>query len=139
MPNSIVPALSKQTYANSSPECEKAGNNSLEHSAAWDICLLARVSVKRRLMLKSSADGSTSTNAIDLPFGDQPGALLPTGLRIDRSFRSGPPSAGTMYIPVFGPAMRWKAICVPSGDQAGLIHSDGSCVNRSKFSLPMTL
>src|ERR1700674_642763 len=35
--------------------------------------------------------------------------------------------------------MRWKAICEPSGDQAGLIHSEGWCVKRRRVSLPMAL
>src|SRR4029077_13917143 len=32
--------------------------------------------------------------------------------------------------------MRCKAICVPSGDHVGLIHSDGCRVSRRRVSLP---
>ena len=96
------------------------------HPATWEICLLSRVSRERRLILKVSSAGRKSTNAIDLPSGDQLIGSVPlTGLRIDRSFLSGPPSAGTTYRPVSAPEMRLKAICVPSGDQAGQMRSDG--------------
>src|SRR6266436_8549299 len=41
------------------------------------------------------------------------------------SFRSGPPSAGITEIPLASCDHRENAICVPSGDQAGLIHFEG--------------
>src|SRR5262249_24271249 len=41
------------------------------------------------------------------------------------SFRSGPPRAGTTKTPLLSAARRANAICVPSGDQAGLIHFAG--------------
>src|SRR6266481_1331025 len=70
--------------------------------------------------------------ASHLPSADQ---LIPRPTWVDRSFLSGPPNAGTRYIPVSAPERRWKAICVPSGDQAAQIDCDGCCVKRSKFSL----
>ena len=82
--------------------------------------------------------GDQSLNAIDLPSGDQ---LMvgksSQGIRVDRSFFSGPPSAGTVYSPLSGPDMRRNAISVPSGDHAALIHSDGCRVSRRSVSLPM--
>src|SRR5215471_12839463 len=96
------------------------------HSATWGMGLLSRVSRERRLILKVSSAGRKSTNAIDSPSGDQLiGAVPLSGMRIDRSFLSGPPSAGTTYRPVSALEMRLKAICVPSGDQTGQMRSDG--------------
>src|SRR5215467_9506840 len=39
-------------------------------------------------------------------------------------------------MPVSGPSKRWNAICVPSGDHVGLIHSDGCRVSWRRVSLP---
>ena len=101
------------------------------HSATWGMGLLSRVSRERRLILKVSSAGK-STNAIDLPSGDQLiGAVPVSGMRIDRSFLSGPPSAGTTYRPVSAPEMRLKAICVPSGDQAGQMRSMGYALSAT--------
>src|SRR5215471_10932778 len=95
----------------------------------------------------ASGWGSEAANAIHLPSGDQligvpekhPGQSTPGEACVDRNFFSGPPSAGTTYKPVSLPEIRWKAIRVPSGDQAEPIHvSEGCRVRRNKFSLPMT-
>src|SRR5690242_16359879 len=55
------------------------------------------------------------------------------------SLRSGPPSAGTTKMPLASCDHRENAICVPSGDQAGLIHFAGWSVSLSIRSEPIIL
>jgi hypothetical protein len=92
----------------------------------FSITRVSGVSVQIRKIITLASPDEKSLKAIHLPSGDQLIGLKGLkGVRVERNFRSGPPSAGTINIPLSAPAMRWNAICVPSGDQAALIHSDG--------------
>jgi hypothetical protein len=71
------------------------------HIGLTGICLVSNVSVERRKSLAFSDSRITSSKAIHLPSGDQ--LILengiPTnkrqGIRVERNFLSGPPSAET--------------------------------------------
>jgi hypothetical protein len=54
------------------------------------------------------------------------------------SFRSGPPRAGIIKIPLFAAANRTNAMFRPSGDHAGNSHLAPLWVRRSTFSAPTT-
>src|SRR6266513_2194740 len=64
--------------------------------------------------------------ANDLESGDQLICMKGSCQNVaSANFLSDPPNAGTTNIPLLSCDDRAKAICVPSGDQAGLIQRDG--------------
>src|SRR5262245_32465953 len=86
----------KHQYARYSPLWENAGCPWPRHFASFGIRLVSSVSAERRLTIACSSVGNKSLKAIHLPSGDQLIRVkLAQGIRLERNFRSGPPSAGT--------------------------------------------
>src|SRR5438046_2637731 len=116
--------LEVHTNASFVPSGEKDGEAMSQQCKSGLILLDRKVSRESRNMCEPFS--SVDQYAKDLESGDQLICMKGSCQNVaSTSFLSGPPKAGTTKTPLSFCDRRANAICVPSGDHAGLIQREG--------------
>src|SRR5215469_17803154 len=125
---SYTAILEVQTNASLVPSPENDGESISQQGRSAFIIRGRKVSSGSRSMRESGSPLDQYAN--DLESGDQLICMNGSYQKLaSASFRSGPPKAGIIKIPLASSAHREKAISDPSGDHAALIQWAGWLVN----------